>query len=230
VAYNFEEAVDLTQELVNGMPIYAGNPVPSFSRFKTLEKDKVNLTSLTLGSHTGTHLDAPRHFIERGMPIDEIAPRRLIGEAFVADLSFKPIGSGITRSDLESKLEGIVKEDDIVLCYTGCSDRWGEPDVNTNYTYLTEEAAEYLVSKRIRAVGIDFLSIEKFKSPVPAAHKVILGGGLFIIESISSAVKRFLGTRVLLICLPIKLQGGDGAPARVLAVPIIVPRTGASLR
>jgi arylformamidase len=228
VEYDFRAAVDLTQELVNGMPIYAGNPVPSFSSFKTLDRDRVNLTSLVLGSHTGTHIDAPRHFISDGMTVDEIAPSRLIGEAYVADLSSKQIGSGIAQTDLESKLEGNVKEDDIVICYTGCSDHWGDPKVSGDYTYLTEEAAEYLVSKKIRAVGIDFLSVEKFKSPTPAAHKVILGGGLFIIESISSAVKQFLGARVLLICLPIKLQGGDGAPARVLAVPIIPPRIGAT--
>src|ERR1700733_13313302 len=104
--YMFEEAVDLTQELVNGMPIYPGNPVPSFKSYATLAKNGVNLTSLTLGSPTGTHTDAPRHFIRNGIGVDQIPPKKLIGEAYVADISYKPIGSGITSSDLKSKLEG----------------------------------------------------------------------------------------------------------------------------
>jgi len=220
MTYRFDESVDLTQELANGMPIYPGNPVPSFKSYRTLAKDGVNLTTLALGSHTGTHTDAPRHFIRNGIGVDQIPPRRLIGEAHVADISYKLIGSGITSSDLRPKLDGLIKADDIVICYTGCSEHWGEKEVNSNYTYLTRNAAEYLVSKKVRAVGIDFLSVEKFKAPDPVVHKTLLGNGIFIIESLSSAVKQFLGKRVLLICLPIKLSGGDGAPSRVIAVPI----------
>jgi arylformamidase len=220
MSYRFDEAVDLTQELANGMPIYPGNPAPSFESYSTLERDGVNLMSLALGSHTGTHTDAPKHFIQNGIGVDQIPPKKLIGEAYVADLSYKPMGSGITPSDLESKLEGRIGADDIVICYTGCSERWGDQKVNSNYTYLTREAAEYFVSKKVRAVGIDFLSIEKFKDPQRGAHKTLLGNGIFIIESLSSAARQFLGSRVLLICLPIKLRGGDGAPSRVIAVPI----------
>jgi kynurenine formamidase len=137
----------------------------------------------------------------------------------VADISYKPIGSGITSSDLKPKLES-TRADDIVICYTGSSEHWGEKRVNSDYTYITGDAAEYLVSKKVRAVGIDFLSVEKFGAHDPVAHKTLLGNGIFIIESVSSAVKQFLGKRVLLICLPIKLGGGDGAPSRVIAVPI----------
>lgn len=218
--YAFEKAVDLTHDLSNGMPIYPGDPAPSFKSYATLAKNGVNLTRLTLGSHTGTHLDAPMHFIGGGISIDEIPPKELIGEAYVADLSAKPMGSGIERSDLESKVGRLVREDDIVICYTGCSDKWGEKSVNRNYTYLTRGAAEYFVSKRVRAVGIDFLSVEKFKAPSPVAHKTLLGNGIFIIESISSAVKQFCGKRVLLLCLPLRLKGRDGAPSRVFAVPL----------
>jgi arylformamidase len=95
----------------------------------------------------------------------------------------------------------------------------GEKPVDKSDTHLTRGAAEFFVSKKVRAVGIDFLSVEKFKASNPVAHKTLLGKGIFIIESLSSAVKQFLGTRVLLICLPIKLRGGDGSPSRVIAVP-----------
>ena len=218
--YLFEKAVDLTHHLRNGMPIYPGDPPPAFASYATLEKDGVNVTRLTLGSHTGTHLDAPKHFIQDGIGIDQIPPNKLVGEAYVTDLSNKPIGSGITAQDLRQKLDGRVAEDDIVVCYTGCSEHWGDETVTRNYTYLTAEAADYLVSKRVRAVGIDFLSVEKFKAPDPVVHKTLLGNGIFIVESLNKATKQFVGCRILMICLPIKLQGGDGAPARVVAVPI----------
>ncbi len=202
------------------MPVYPGDPSPTFAAYATLDRDGVNLTRMTLGSHTGTHLDAPRHFIQDGIGIDQIPPNKLVGESYVADLSSTPIGSGITARDLRQKLEGTIAADDIVICYTGCSEHWGDEAVSRNYTYLAGNAADYLVSKRVRAVGIDFLSVEKFKAPEPLAHNTLLRNGIFIIESLSKAVKQFVGTRILLLCMPIKLQDGDGAPARVIAVPI----------
>jgi arylformamidase len=216
----FEEAVDLTHELRNGMPVYPGDPIPRFVSYATIKKDGVNLTKLTLGSHTGTHIDAPRHFIPDGIGIDQISPRRLVGEAYVIDMSDKPIGSGITGQDFRDNLEGKIAEDDIVVIYTGCSEHWEDESIRQSYTYLTGDAAEYLVSKKVRAVGIDFLSVEKFGSPAPVAHKTLLGSGVFIIESLSQATKQFVGKRILVICLPIKLQNGDGAPSRVIGVPI----------
>ena len=218
--YVFEKATDLTHHLRNGMPIYPSDPTPSFEKYSTLQKNGVNLTKIIMGSHTGTHLDAPRHFIPDGLGIDRIPPDKLIGEAYVADLSRKPIGSGITSKDLGRALEEKIAKDDIVVVYTGCSERWGEASVNRDYTYLTGDAADYLVSKRVRAVGIVFLSVEKFKATEPVVHKTLLGKGIFIIESLSDALKQFVGTRILMICMPIKLQDGDGAPARVVAVPI----------
>ncbi len=218
--YLFEKATDLTHHLRKGMPIYPGDPSPSFEKYSTLQKDGVNLTKITMGSHTGTHLDAPRHFIPHGIGIDKIPPNKLIGEAYVADLSKKPIGSGITSKDLRRELEEEIGRDDIVVIYTGCSEHWGDKSINRDYTYLTGDAAEYLVSKRVRAVGIDFLSVEKFKAPEPIIHKTLLGSGIFIIESLSSALKQFVGKRILMICMPIKLLDGDGAPSRVVGIPI----------
>ena len=216
----FDKVTDLTHHLRSDMPVYPGDPSPSFERYSTLRKNGVNLTKIIMGSHTGTHLDAPRHFIRDGISIDRIPPNKLIGEAYVADLSKKPIGSGITSKDLQRRLEARIVKDDIVVVYTGCSERWGEASIVRDYTYLTEDAADYLVSKSVRAVGIDFLSVEKFKASEPVAHKILLGNGIFVIESLSKALKQFVGKRILMICMPIKLQDGDGAPSRVVAVPI----------
>ncbi|OLD55014.1 hypothetical protein AUI46_06425 [archaeon 13_1_40CM_2_52_13] len=202
------------------MPVYPGDPSPSFESYSTLQKDGVNLTKITMGSHTGTHVDAPRHFIRDGIGIDRIPLNKLIGEAYVADLSKKPIGSGITSKDLRRELETEIASDDIVAIYTGCSEHWGDKSINRDYTYLTEDAADYLVSKKVRAVGIDFLSVEKFKATEHLVHKTLLGNGIFIVESLSNALNQFVGQRILMICMPIKLRDGDGAPSRVVAVPI----------
>ncbi|HZY47505.1 MAG TPA: cyclase family protein [Candidatus Bathyarchaeia archaeon] len=218
--YSFDRAVDLTHELHNGMTVYPGDPAPSFVSSSTIQKNGVNLTELTLGSHTGTHIDAPRHYIPDGIGIDQISPTKLIGEAYVADLSSKPIGSGITDVDLRRTLEGKIARDEIAIIYTGCSEHWDEPSIRENYSYLAGSAAEYLASKKVRAVGIDYLSVERFHAPTPVAHKTLLSNGIFIIESLSRETKKFLGKRILLICMPIKLQNGDGAPSRVIAVPI----------
>lgn len=202
------------------MPVYPGDPKPSFEHYKTLAKDGVNLTRLVMGSHTGTHIDAPAHFIAGGIGIDKIPPDRLVGEAVVVDFSTIPIGSGITASHIQ-QMAGKIRPNDIVVCYTGCSKHWGEESINKNYTYITREGADYLVSKKVKAVGIDFLSVEQFSAPDPITHKTLLGHGIFIIESLNSSLKRFVGERILMVCMPIKLQNGDGAPARVIAVPIV---------
>jgi len=226
-SFDFTRAVDLTHELANGMPIYPGDPVPSFKRTATIEKNGVNVSRLETGSHTGTHMDAPVHFVAGGISIDEIPVGKLIGEALVCDFSYKKRGSGITREDIEIVLQEkheTLGEGDMLLCYTGCSELWGNPEVNSDFTYLTGEGAEYLVSRKVRAVGIDFLSIEEFHSKDHKTHKTLLSNGIFIIESLNRELKRFVGQRVLFLTFPIKFKGGDGAPCRAVAVPKVVKR------
>lgn len=219
--YRFDLAVDLTQELANGMPVYPGDPQPSFERAKTIAKNGVNISDLKLGSHTGTHVDAPLHFVEGGKSVDQLPVNQLIGEALVVDFSFKKMGEGITASDLKKALdEKELNDGEIIICFTGCSDHWGDPKVNSNFTYLTGEGAKYLVSRKVRAVGIDFLSIEQFHSSTHETHKELLRNGVFIVESLSKDLKRFLGEWILFMALPIKFKDGDGAPCRAVAVPI----------
>ncbi len=217
--YDFEKAVDLTHHLRTGMPVYPGDPSPSFENYATLERDGVNLTRLVMGSHTGTHIDAPRHFLADGIGIDQIPVSRLVSEAFVIDFSGKPIGSGLSADDFR-KSEKFIQPGKIIACYTGCSDHWEDESVRKNYTYLTPDAGKFLVSKKVGAVGIDFLSVEKFGDSDHMTHKTLLGNGILIIESLSRNLKQFVGRRILMISLPIKLENGDGAPARVLAIPV----------
>ena len=212
-------AVDLTHTVEEGMTTYVGDPVPRVRRVKRLETDGVNVSELTLGSHTGTHVDAPIHFVPGGASVDLLPPEQCVGEAVVIDLSSKPQGSEITKDDLQGS-SLIDREGLIVLLYTGMSKRWGDDSARTRFTYLSPAAAEWLVQRKAKTVGIDYLSVEKYGSKEAPAHKALLSGGVAIIESLNENLSKFCGKRILLVCLPLKIGRCDGGPARVLAYPL----------
>ncbi|MDE1853345.1 MAG: cyclase family protein [Thaumarchaeota archaeon] len=215
-------AVDLTQTIKNGMTVYVGDAVPKVSRFKRLDKDGVNLSVMSLGSHTGTHVDAPSHFIKGGRTLDELSVESFVGEAAVLDFSHLPAGSAVTASDFEGHSRA-VGEGDIVLLYTGLSRRWDDPRARRKYTYLGADGARWLVRRGVKAVGIDYLSVEKFGAKVPAAHVELLSHEIPIIESLNENLAGMVGRRVMFVCLPIKVGGCDGAPARAMAYPMGEP-------
>ena len=212
-------AVDLTQTIANGMTVYIGDAIPKISSFKRLEKDGVNLSVMTLGSHTGTHVDAPIHFVKGGRALDQLSIERFVGEAVVLDFSDIQAGGEITRADLR-KRGARVKRGDIVLLYTGLSRKWGDQRARKTITYLSGDAARWLVGRGVKAVGIDYLSVEKFGAKVPVAHVTLLSHGIPIIESLNKNLSRLVGRRVLFFCLPIKVRGCDGGPARAIAYPL----------
>ncbi|MDG6949438.1 MAG: cyclase family protein [Nitrososphaerota archaeon] len=211
-------ATDLTHTIENGMTIYVGDAAPQVSKFKTLAKDGVNLSIITLGSHTGTHVDAPAHFVKGGTPLDDLPVETFVGEAAVLDLSEVKAGSAIRASDLEAHKDE-VGAGDIVLINTGFSRRWSDPRARRKYTYLGADAANWLVRKKVKAVGIDYLSVEEFGARTPIAHVTLLSHGIPIIESLSENIAS-LGRRAFFVCLPIKVGGCDGAPARAMAYPL----------
>lgn len=210
------EAVDLTHTIENGMPIYVGDAVPKVSKFKTLDKDGVNLSVIRLGSHTGTHVDAPIHFVKGGKALDDLSVESYVGEGSVLDLSDVPGGSEISALHLEEHSSD-VRRGDIVLLYTGYSKRWNDPRARRKYTYIGEEAADWLVRRKVKAVGIDYLSVEAFGASRPVAHFTLLSHGVPIIESLNEKIGNLVGSRIFFVCLPIKVGGCDGSPARAMA-------------
>ncbi|MDG6928417.1 MAG: cyclase family protein, partial [Nitrososphaerota archaeon] len=127
-------------------------------------------------------------------------------------------GTEISPKDLEPHL-GEVRKGDIVLLYTGMSLHWDEEWARTNFTCLGNDAAMLLVRRGARAVGIDYMSIDRYGSD-HATHKTLLGNGVPIIESLGSGLRGLAGRRALLVCLPLRLGGCDGSPARALAYPL----------
>jgi arylformamidase len=193
-----------------GMHVYPGDPVLRVEPVRRIASgDVCNLSLLTMGSHTGTHVDAPYHFLADGPRLGEVALDRMIGEALVADLRGR---AAIDAAVLETVTA--LRPGDILLCRTDNSARWASPEFRRDFTYLTEDAATLLVERGVRAVGIDYLSIERFGSADFPVHHRLLGAGVFVIEGLDlSAVEP---GRYTLVCLPLKFSELDGAPARAV--------------
>jgi arylformamidase len=170
--------------------------------------DVCNLSVLVMGSHTGTHVDAPYHFLADGPRLGEVPLDRMVGEALVADLR------GRDAVDA-SALEGVpLRDGDLLLCLTDNSRRWEAPEFRRDFTYLTDDAAALLVARGVRAVGMDYLSIERFGSPDFPVHRRLLGAGVFVIEGLD--LRGVEAGRYTLVCLPLKFPDLDGAPARAI--------------
>lgn len=212
----------MSHVISQNMMVFPGDPSPKFESVLSIEKDKVNVSRITLGTHTGTHVDSQRHFITDGVGIEQESLSKFIGEAVVMDFSNKIIGDGITNYDLDN-YSSLIVPNDIILLYTGFSNyRYEDYDrVVGNFTYLDPSAAEWIISHKIKSVGIDTLSVEKYGSKEYLTHKKLLTSGIGIIENLNSSLAQFVGRRVFLVCLPLALKGLDGSPARTILFDIL---------
>ena len=189
--------------------VYPGDPPPRIEQAKAIRAgDVCNVSLLTMGSHTGTHVDAPYHFIDGGARLGEVALERMVGEALVVDLRGR---AAVDAAALES---AALRTGDILLCRTDNSWRWEKAEFQRDFVYLTLDAAGLLVERGIRAVGIDYLSIEQFGSSDFPVHHRLLGAGVFVIEGLD--LRAVEPGRYTLVCLPLKFPDLDGAPARAV--------------
>lgn len=201
--------IDVSVPLAAGLPAYPGNPAFELQPVKRIaEGGSSNVSRLVLGTHTGTHVDAPWHFFDEGPGADALALELLIGRARVLSIARR---GGIGREDLEG---AGLREDIRVLLKTANSGFWGGDAFRTDYAHLTESGAKYLVEQGVKVVGIDYLSIEEFKKPGAPAHRALLSAGVVIIEGLNLAAAE-PGTYDM-YCLPLRVTGADGAPARVV--------------
>jgi kynurenine formamidase len=194
------------------MHVYPRDPSPKFEAYSTIKDDKVNVTRVTIGSHTGTHVDAEWHFLPNGKGVDKEPLSKFIGQAIIIDASNKR-GKGITSKDLDVQA-GSAGRGDIVLIYTGTGNS------RTNFTYLDVSAAQWMIDRGIKCAGIDTLSIEQYGSKGAPAHKLLLSNDVGIIENLNK-LKQFVNKRMFLVCLPLPLKGVDGSPARAVLFEMI---------
>ena len=201
--------IDVSVPLKTGMPTFPGNPDFELHAVKRIaEGGSSNVSRLVLGTHTGTHVDAPRHFFDNAATVDALALDLLIGRTRVVEIAKR---GGITRDDLAA---ANLREDLRVLLKTPNSAFWNEPAFRQDFTYLEESAASYLVEQGVKVIGIDYLSVEQFKKPGAPAHRALLSRNAIIIEglNLSDAAPGMYE----MYCLPLPVTGGDGAPARVV--------------
>ena len=202
--------LDVTVPLAPDIPTYPGNPPFEFTAVKRIANgDSSNVSRMVIGTHTGTHVDAPVHFFADGAGVDALSLDLLMGRARVIDL---PRRGGITAEDLA---EVGLREDLRVLLKTPNSALWNNGGAfKPEYTYLTESAAKYLVEQGVKVVGVDYLSVEEFKKPGAPAHRALLSQGVVIIEGLNLSDAE--PGMYELYCLPLRVTGADGAPARVV--------------
>lgn len=203
---------DVTVPIRASMPVYEGDPGVKIESWSAFAKgDSSNVSMLNFGAHTGTHVDAPAHFIEGANTIDNLSLERLIGPARVIRVPDDALE--ITTDFLNScDLEGVAR----VLFHTRNSTFWNGEGFRKDFTHLVPEAAELLAARDVWLVGIDYLSIEKFHSGHHRTHLTLLRKGIVILEGLN--LTDVPEGDYELICLPLKIADGtrDGAPARVV--------------
>jgi arylformamidase len=201
--------LDVSVPLRQGLPTYPNNPPFELQPIKRMaEGGSSNVSRLVMGTHTGTHVDAPRHFIDDGMAVDALPLNLLIGRARVIEITRR---GGITADDLAA---AGLREDLRVLFKTSNSALWNSDVFHDDYTYVSDAAARYLVEQGVKVVGIDYLSIEQFKKAGAPAHRTLLSNDVIIIEGLNLAEAE--PGMYEMYCLPLLVTGGDGAPARVI--------------
>jgi arylformamidase len=199
--------IDISVPLDANLPTYPGNVPFTLEATKRIANGaSSNVSGLHLSAHSGTHVDAPRHFFDNAAGTEALPLEMLLGRTRVIEvLSRRAIGP----EDLPD-----LSEDVRLLIKTHNSRFWGSPEFHQDYVGVTEAGARHLLDRGIKVLGVDYLSVEEFKKPGAPAHHVLLGGGAIVIEGLNL---RDVEPGIYdMYCLPLLIVGGDGAPARVV--------------
>ena len=208
---------DVTLTISNSLITYPGDPGIQISRAHSIgEKFSSNLTKIDMGAHTGTHVDAPVHFIEGAPGVEVLDLNVLVGPVLVVDMTQE---QSISAENLKSREidEGVER----ILFRTRNSEFWeSSPDeFHPDFVGITADGAEWLVKKGIKLVGIDYLSIAPYHKAAPT-HTILLKAGVIPIEGLN--LSKIKPGRYFLACLPLKIQGSDGAPSRVILIEDLI--------
>ena len=202
--------IDVSVPITDGMLNWPGDPKVIIKRAIDIDKgDPANVTKLNMGAHTGTHMDAPCHFLNKRAGIEKMPLDAGIGKARVIEISDK---EEITVGEL--KPHRIRKGERVIFKTANSNSRWFERAFNNKYIALNLEAARYLAERKIRTLGVDYLSISSPTSDASEIHKIILGSGVWPIEGLYLA--NIKPGDYEMICLPLRLVKSDGSPVRTL--------------
>jgi len=209
--------VDLTLTVSDKIPTFPGSPQPNFIPWENVKEDGYNLELLFLSTHTGTHMDAPYHFLEKGAKIHEISLKKLVSEAVLIK-SKKKDGESITKIDIQKfeKKHGKITSFSSVIFYTGWQRNLQKKYYFTKNPGLSVSAAKYLASKKINLVGIDSPSIDLGKDSKFSVHQIFAKKGMLIVENLAN-LEKIKSSKFHLVVLPLKLKNATGSPVRAIA-------------
>jgi len=201
--------IDVSVPFDSTLPTYPQNTPFTLEPIKRIARgDSSNVSTLHMSAHAGTHVDAPRHFFDEGPGTEALSLELLIGRTRVIEVASR---SGVAADDLSGlDLSGDVR----LLIKTRNSQLWGSPEFHTDFVGVTRSGATHLVEQGIKVLGVDYLSVEPYKTPGAPAHHVLLGAGTIVIEGLNL---RDVEPGIYdMYCLPLYIVGSDGAPARVV--------------
>ncbi len=204
---------DISLPISESLAVWPGDSPVKIRQSSHLEKgDRNTVSSLALGAHTGTHVDAPAHFILHGSGVDTLDLNVLVGPAAVVDA---PDVDLLTAAALESL--SIPPDCDRILFHTRNSELWAEgySTFNREFVAISEDGARWLMSRGFRLVGIDYLSVAPFKNSGPT-HRELLSAGIVVIEGLD--LSGIESGPYQLVCLPLRIVGIDGSPARAILI------------
>ena len=209
--------IDLTLTISESTPTFPGSPKPQFILWSDIEDDGYNLELLFLSSHTGTHLDAPYHFVKDGIKINQIPLDRLIGKAILIKLK-KTKNTPITKSDITSfeKKNGRILNHSSVFFFTSWQKNLKKDYYFTENPGLSISAAKYLVSKKTNLVGIDSPSIDLGKDGSFNVHHILSKNNILIVENLSN-LNKISSKEFSFTILPLKIKNATGSPVRAIA-------------
>ena len=212
------KVIDLTLTISEEIPTFPGSPQPNFINWETLEKDGYNLELLFLSSHTGTHIDAPYHFLKKGQKIHQIVTRRLVTEAILIKIR-KGANQSITKTDIQKfeKKYGKIDDGSTVIFHTGWQKNLKKESYFLKNPGLAVSAAKYLASKKINMVGIDSPSIDLGKDSKFSVHHILAKSGILIVENLAN-LEKINSEMFHLIVAPLKLKNATGSPVRAMAL------------
>ena len=197
-----------------GMVVYDGDPQVRIERVMEIARgDLANLSRMELGTHTGTHVDAPLHFVDGGAGADRLPLDALVGPAVVADARGAP--GDIDAAALAAL--GVPPGTERLLLRTRNGDLWDRGAFTRDFAGVADDAARELVAMGVRLLGIDYLSIAPSADPAPT-HRTLLEAGVVVVEGLD--LRAAPGGAYELVCLPLRIEGADGAPARALLRPL----------
>jgi len=207
---NDQTWIDISVPVRNGMAQWPGDPPFHMERAFDLEKgDAATVSHMTMCVHTGTHMDAPLHFIRNAPGIDTMPLDATIGPARV--IQIKDVKS-ITRKELE---EHSIRYGERILFRTrNSAQSWNSDEFDENFVYIAPDGAHYLAKCGVRTIGVDYLSVGSFRNDGDETHEILLGAGIWVIEGLN--LRNVEPGEYELVCLPLKLADAEGAPARAV--------------